>query len=99
MPHDNFPFLYTWRERRHNPGWPEYFPWRLLAPHEDQAKQNHCGQDLATLARRGGLGPEELYAVLTDQRYSALDPTWPTERFVEILRTFAADNVGYQGRA
>jgi hypothetical protein len=42
---------------------PRSVPWELLAPHEDQAIRNHH-QDLENLARRGGLSPAEMVAVL-----------------------------------
>jgi len=43
-------------------------PWAFLAPHEAQAIKNH-DQDLATLARRGGLGVKEMLAVVEDMSY------------------------------
>ena len=45
-----------------------YIPWELIAPHEGQAQENH-GQDLKTLAYRGGLAWDEAYAVLTNIKY------------------------------
>lgn len=38
-------------------------PWSMLVPHERQAIANHS-QDLETLARRGGLSPVEMAAVI-----------------------------------
>lgn len=46
---------------------PRAVPWSLVAPHEGQAEINH-DQDLETLARRGGLCPQELAAVLAGRR-------------------------------
>jgi hypothetical protein len=40
-------------------------PWRLVAPHEAQARSNHS-QSLDELARRGGLSWEELFCVMAD---------------------------------
>lgn len=48
------------------PDCPASVPWDLVAPHEAQAQRNH-GQSLVTLARRGGLAPDELFAVMHDQ--------------------------------
>ncbi len=79
-----FPFLYGTRERRLHPDWPNGFPWHLLTPHEAQAQTNH-GQSLETLAARGGLGPEEMYAVFTNQRYNDLVHAWPTSRYIDSL--------------
>lgn len=41
-------------------------PWALVAPYEQRAKSNHS-QSLRTLAMRGGLGIQELYALLRDE--------------------------------
>jgi hypothetical protein len=48
-------------------------PWSAIAPHEAQAMQNHGRQDLATLARRGGLSPCEAVAVLEDRPWHRMD--------------------------
>jgi hypothetical protein len=66
-----FPIMASYR--RAYPDLPRSIPWRLLAPHEAQAKRNHGGQDLETLARRGGLDPVEMIAVLDDLPW---DPKW-----------------------
>ena len=42
---------------------PSSIPWDAIAPYEGQAQNNHC-QSLEHLASRGGLGPEEAYAVM-----------------------------------
>ena len=47
-------------------------PWWLVEPHEEQAKKNHGGQTLRELAARGGLGPDELVAVLEDRPWHAM---------------------------
>lgn len=39
-------------------------PWELIAPHEPQARTNHCGQSLEELARRGGLSAAEAWCVM-----------------------------------
>ena len=44
-------------------------PWGLIAPHERQALINHCGQDLKTLASRGGCGLVEIYYILHDKKF------------------------------
>lgn len=46
-------------------------PWAFLAPHEAQAISNHS-QGLETLARRGGLGPDEVWAVVTGRRWGSI---------------------------
>lgn len=50
----------------------EYVPWDFVAPHEPQAKRNHS-QSLRRLHDRGGLGPSELYYVLKDLPFPAVD--------------------------
>ena len=45
------------------PGCPASVPWSIVAPHDEQAQRNH-NQTLEQLARRGGLSPGELAAVL-----------------------------------
>ena len=69
-----FPILLSYRE---SPKWkglgaPDSVQWDLLLPHEEQARKNHS-QSLDALARRGGLGPDELLAVLTDKPYPSVD--------------------------
>jgi hypothetical protein len=42
-------------------------PWRLVAPYEEQAKDNH-DQSLERLNERGGLDPRELWCVVHGKR-------------------------------
>lgn len=68
MPDRMFPVL--WRGSRvmlaelERAGCPRAIPWRFVAPHEAQARENHGGQTLERLAERGGLSPIELFYVL-----------------------------------
>jgi len=48
-------------------------PWAMIAPHEGQARRNHCGQTLQRLAERGGLSACEAIAVLEDRRWQQMD--------------------------
>jgi hypothetical protein len=57
---------------REYPDCPASVPWDLVAPHAAQAQRNH-GQSLETLARRGGLAPDELFAVMHDQPWQRMD--------------------------
>lgn len=45
-------------------------PLDMIAAHEEQAKRNHGGQNLAGLSRRGGLSPCEAIAVLEDRSWT-----------------------------
>lgn len=51
---------------------PRTIPWWLVKQHETQAMRNHGGQSLARLAERGGLGPDELCAVLEDRPWTRM---------------------------
>jgi hypothetical protein len=66
---DRFPVLasHDERPRLEALGCPKYVPWSLLAPHEQRALRNHGGQTLKRLAERGGLGPEEMLAIIEDR--------------------------------
>jgi hypothetical protein len=48
-------------------------PWEMIASHEKQAMENHCGQTLERLAQRGGLSACEAVAVLDDRPYKRMD--------------------------
>ena len=50
----------------------EMIPWEVLEPHEPQALRNH-GQDLETLAYRGGLSWGEAAAILEGRRFEKKD--------------------------
>lgn len=41
-------------------------PWDFIAPFEERAMKNYCGQSLEILNQRGGLSPVEMYAVVND---------------------------------
>ena len=49
-------------------------PWSLIAPYDAQARENHGGQDLERLAKRGGLGPCEAVAVLESRPWRRMEP-------------------------
>lgn len=67
------------------PGCPSRVPWSFVAPHEGQALRNH-DQTLERLAQRGGLGAEELVAVVRGERWR--ERTFKTEEdaAVELAR-------------
>lgn len=48
----------------------ESIDWNLIATHEKQAMENHCGQTLERLARRHGLSWYELLCVLLDKPFT-----------------------------
>ena len=60
--HNAFPVLQPGKQQ-------EYIPYNIIAPHEAQAMRNHGGQSLQRLAERGGLGWDEILAVLKDKTW------------------------------
>lgn len=60
-------------------------PWALLSPHEQQAKWNHGGQSLQTLASRGGLDATEMLAVLEDRRWRRMEWSQAVPALLERL--------------
>ena len=65
-----FPVLYGTREDGLVRDETNFFsvPWDFIQSHEQQAIRNHS-QNLETLARRGGLDPREMLAVIENQHY------------------------------
>lgn len=70
--------------------------WDIIAPHEAQAKANHY-QSLETLARRGGLDPSELVAVLEDRPWHSMGRAAAFVRIRELTEP-AADRAGHRGK-
>lgn len=59
------------QDRRLIEGCPKSIPWSAIEPHREQAMKNHS-QTLERLAERGGLGLDELYAVMHSLTYRAV---------------------------
>lgn len=66
---------------------PKSVPWEILAPHEDQAVDNH-DQSLSVLARRGGLSPCEMMAVLEDRRWRLMPDEEAVDRLIAAVEQF-----------
>lgn len=60
-------------------------PWRVIAPCERQAQQNHS-QSFQRLAERGGLSPCEAVAVLESRRWHPMDKQQALNRLAEIVK-------------
>jgi lambda repressor-like predicted transcriptional regulator len=71
-------------------GIPLLVPWALVAPHDRQARTNHGGQTLARLSERGGLGPDELVAVLQDRDWRPMDEGVALDIIATAVREHAA---------
>jgi hypothetical protein len=85
MSERQFPILKHRDMLRLFPDYPESIPWAIVAPHNDQARENHGGQTLERLAERGGLCPIELKAVLGDVPYPRNDSRTLGERLREAI--------------
>lgn len=66
---------------------PHGVPWLWIARFEEQAKRNHDGQDLAELARRGGLSWLELLAIALGVRALriSLAPAVAQDRVLQLV--------------
>jgi hypothetical protein len=79
-----FPVLLRSTERKADSvGCPSSVPWSLLAPHEERAWRNH-GQTLQRLAERGGLGPDEMCAIIEGRRWRQMEFTESVSRLLEL---------------
>lgn len=65
-PSDRFPVLRGYSRLEERAPFPRDVPWALLAPHERRAILTH-DQTLKRLAERGGLGLDEMAAILVDE--------------------------------
>jgi hypothetical protein len=70
-----FPVLANWSEMAElkRLGCPRDVPWEFVAEHREQCLHNH-DQTPERLAERGGLGPAEMFCVVTDQHWRELRP-------------------------
>ena len=66
---------------------PRSVPWDFIAEHEAQCKVNH-DQTVQRLAERGGLGADEMCAVVEDRRWHRMSLEDATERLVELLEAW-----------
>lgn len=83
-----FPILRSAPELRTHPHARLSIPWAMIAPHEKQAWSNH-GQTLERLAERGGLSPEEAFAVLTGAAWPSHAPSKDAE-LERLVQAFEA---------
>ena len=63
----------------------EPVPWRIIAPHAQQAWRNH-GQTLERLRERAGLSPCEALAILEDRPWRAMGQLEAIERLAALIR-------------
>lgn len=68
---------------------PREVPWAFIEEHEAQCKRNH-DQTVQRLAERGGLGVDEMCAVVEDRRWHRMLREEATARLVELLAQWQA---------
>lgn len=83
-----FPVLILLSRETEHLSCPRDVPWSLLAPHEVWALRNH-GQNLKTLADRGGLAPDEMLAVIEHRRWRPM----PMSVAIAQLMKLVSDHV------
>lgn len=76
-----FPILRNGKDARAYPDARRSVPWVWVAPHAAQAKRNH-DQSIERLAERGGLGPNELHALVHGRNLRHLLPRDEAERWL-----------------
>jgi len=67
-------------------------PWAMIAPFEQQARENHR-QSLQCLAERGGLGECEAVAVMERRQWHRMDPAEASRRMRELVAEYEAKEV------
>ena len=72
------------------PEYPESIPWALAIAHLEQMNRNHS-QTASQLARRGGLSPEELVAVLEDRPWRSMSMADACRRLAELVKQHEED--------
>jgi len=72
-------------------------PWSLLEPHREQAKKNH-DQTLERLSERGGLGPDEMVAIIEDRRWRRMDEADALARLKDLCTPAAQPETGDEAR-
>lgn len=90
---EQFPILQYWNLRYFKPPFITV-PWALIEEHRKQCFRNHS-QSPETLARRGGLDPSEMLAVINDEPYYKNRYTAMTldEAFAELRHIVAARTI------
>ncbi len=96
---EQFPILQYWRHQRALRSFKPPFitvPWNMIEEHQEQCFRNHS-QSPETLARRGGLDPSEMLAVIHDERFYPSRYTAMTldESFLElsqVIEEWKGDN-------
>ncbi len=87
-----FPLLLDQCDRER---YPSSIPWSVIEPHEHQALRNH-DQTLERLAERGGLGPDELLAVLTGKRFRDVGRLPSIEIYARLASLLLPDALSHQ---
>lgn len=86
-----FPILFQGHWKDYRDRFPASVPRGLVEEHRRQAAVNHY-QDLDTLARRGGLAPCELLAVLENRRWFAVSAEEALARLQQLVNDYQRRN-------
>jgi hypothetical protein len=86
-----FPILrdFNREERAQAAECPPSVPWDFIKPYESQAIRNH-EQNLETLAKRGGLAPCEMIAVIEGRRWKKMPLTESISRLNDLVAKWEA---------
>ena len=94
---DRFPVLWqgsrAYQEELTRLACPRAVPWWMVQQHETQAMRNHGGQTLVRLAERGGLGPDELCAVLEDRRWTEMTVSASVSELHDLITACSTDEL------
>ncbi len=71
-------------------GCPASVPWDFIADNAQFCEHNHGGQTPEHLAERGGLGPDEMCAVVEGRKWRKMTDEEATTRLLELLAAYNA---------
>jgi hypothetical protein len=91
MSEPTFPILSGWSPQKHCRIPESSIPWRIIAPHEQQARINHRGQSLQRLFERGGLCHSEAIAVLEDRAWTSIPVDEAIPMLADLVKSLTDD--------
>ncbi|MCZ7862627.1 hypothetical protein O9X98_14725 [Agrobacterium salinitolerans] len=65
-----------------------HLPWDMIAPHEEQARENHNGLSLSQLNGRGGVHAAAAVAILEDRPETEMSVVDANMRLIELWVEF-----------
>ena len=82
---------FDYKKHRHIPA--TQIPWEMIQGHDEQAKLNHCKQDLERLRQRGGVSACEALAILDDREWEMMDDTKAYDEVARRVNIFLQNSV------